>query len=124
MIDTITRRIGIKINWELVLKAAYSLTLLAIIIKVIDEIEKPRPVSYFTSIPQAPKKRKDFSESTKKETRQRQGYVCNICKKPPEFWEYHHKNKDRSNNFASNCEGLCPLCHAKKTRKQNIFGNF
>jgi len=124
MIDTITRRIGIKINWELVLKAVYSLTLIAIIVKIIDEIEKPRPVFYFTSIPQTPKKRKDFSESTKKATKQEQWYLCNYCKQPTQFWEFHHKNGDRANNSPSNCEGLCPLCHAKKTRKQNIFGNF
>ena len=31
-------------------------------------------------------------------------------------WDYDHKNGDRSNNKLSNCQALCPNCHAKKTR--------
>jgi 5-methylcytosine-specific restriction endonuclease McrA len=31
-------------------------------------------------------------------------------------WNYDHKNGDRSNNKITNCQALCPNCHAKKTR--------
>jgi len=117
MIESILPRIGIKINWDLILNALPSLMLMVIIVKIIDEIEKPRPVSYFSAMPQAPKKRKDFSKSTKDDAKFRQGFLCNYCKQPTQFWEFHHIDGNRSNNWPSNCEGLCPLCHAKKTRK-------
>jgi len=62
------------------------------------------------------KPRRDFSESTKESAKFWQGYVCNRCKQPTEIWEFHHIDGDRSNNRPSNCEALCPNCHAKKTR--------
>jgi hypothetical protein len=30
-------------------------------------------------------------------------------------WDYDHKDGNRSNNHARNCQALCPNCHAKKT---------
>ena len=121
MTDTIMPRINVKINWELLVPAVTSLMLMAIIVKTIDNIENPRPMYYFPPAAPAPKKRRDFSESTKEDAKLRQGFVCNLCKKPPELWEYHHRDRDRSNNRPSNCEGLCPICHAKKTRKIKKF---
>jgi len=118
MINTIVPKIRIKINWDLILKSIPRLMLIAIILKVVDEIQKPKPVYYFPSIPQAPKKRKEFSESTKKDTMLKQRFVCNECKQSPEFWEFHHKDWNRSNNSPGNCEGLCLNCHAKKTRNK------
>lgn len=38
-----------------------------------------------------------------------------ICKRNTGVWDYDHKNGDRSNNKKSNCQALCPNCHAKKT---------
>jgi len=61
--------------------------------------------------------RKDFSDSTKKSTKMIQGNVCNSCKNSTIFWDFHHKDGNSSNNRSSNCEALCPNCHAKKTRK-------
>ena len=34
------------------------------------------------------------------------------------LWDYHHIDGDRSNNRPSNCEALCPYCHAEKTRNR------
>jgi 5-methylcytosine-specific restriction endonuclease McrA len=31
-------------------------------------------------------------------------------------WDYDHIDGNRSNNKISNCQALCPNCHAKKTR--------
>lgn len=62
--------------------------------------------------------RKDFTESTKKSSRFIQGNACNRCKKYTDLWDYHHRDRDRSNNSLENCEALCPYCHAKKTRKK------
>jgi hypothetical protein len=32
------------------------------------------------------------------------------------IWDYDHKDGNRGNNKASNCQVLCPTCHAKKSR--------
>jgi len=63
-------------------------------------------------------KRKGFSAKTKKITLNRQNGRCIRCGDLLEFPEFHHKDGNRSNNDASNCEALCPNCHAKKTRKR------
>ena len=42
------------------------------------------------------------------------------CRNRNSFLEFHHMNGDRSNNFPSNCEALCPNCHAEKTRKRKF----
>ncbi len=79
------------------------------------------PPAYYAPKPK-PIPRKDFAESTKKFTLMNQGYVCKSCKKPTKYWEFHHKDKNSSNNRPSNCEALCPYCHTEKTRKKkNIF---
>ena len=33
------------------------------------------------------------------------------------IWDFDHIDGDSSNNSLSNCQALCPNCHAKKTRK-------
>ena len=33
-------------------------------------------------------------------------------------YDFDHKDNDRSNNSYSNCQALCPICHAIKTRKK------
>jgi len=32
------------------------------------------------------------------------------------IWDFDHKDGNRYNNSPSNCQALCPTCHAKKTR--------
>ena len=76
--------------------------------------------NYYYSIPKIIP-RKDFSESTKKYILSRQGNVCNSCKNPSKFYDYHHIGR-RDDNSASNGEALCLECHAEKTRKsKNLF---
>jgi len=67
-----------------------------------------------------PLPRKDFSESTKKSSLAYQGFVCNSCRRSSKFWDFHHRDGNRSNNSPSNCEALCPACHADKTRKRRF----
>ncbi|MEK0367332.1 MAG: HNH endonuclease signature motif containing protein [Nitrosopumilus sp.] len=31
-------------------------------------------------------------------------------------WDFDHTDGDRGNNNTSNCQALCPTCHALKTR--------
>src|SRR3989337_1887219 len=62
-------------------------------------------------------KRKNFSNSTKKSARERQKNKCHICRKKTDAWEYDHINGISSDNSLENCQALCPICHARKTRK-------
>jgi len=108
-----------NVNLKTILLVATEIIVIAAIVKLIDDIENKRFVysnQYF--VKPLPKKRKDFAKSTKEFTKIRQGFVCDMCKNPPGLWEFHHRDGDRSNNWPNNCEGLCPLCHAKKTRKK------
>lgn len=62
------------------------------------------------------KERRYFSLEVKRQVLKNQDYKCAICKRNTGIWDYDHKNGDRSNNKLSNCQALCPNCHAKKTR--------
>jgi HNH endonuclease len=61
------------------------------------------------------RERRYFPESVKKETLRDQNYKCAICKRSAGVWDYDHIDGNRSHNDSSNCQALCPNCHAKKT---------
>jgi len=63
-------------------------------------------------------KRKQFSTKTQKLALLKQRNLCADCGIFLWYPEFHHKDGDRTNNHISNCEALCPNCHAKKTRKK------
>ena len=63
-------------------------------------------------------KRKKFTEKTKRLVLISQNYRCFTCGVHLQYRDFHHKGP-RSDNSPSNCEALCPLCHAKKTRKKS-----
>ena len=106
-------------NWYSKLSFAQQAVVLVGAVVVLREIAPKR--NYYYSDPKPlPAPRKDFPETTKKLTKIKQGFVCNSCKKPPKFWEFHHIDGNRSNNKPSNCEGLCLDCHADKHRKMKI----
>jgi hypothetical protein len=62
------------------------------------------------------KKRRSFSADIKRQILINQNNKCAICKRNKGVWDYDHKDGNRSNNKISNCQALCPICHAKKTR--------
>ena len=62
------------------------------------------------------KKRRYFQADVKREVLKDQNYKCAICKRSAGVWDYDHIDGNRSNNDTSNCQALCPNCHAKKTR--------
>jgi len=64
------------------------------------------------------RKRKQFLKSTKDKALKIQRNRCASCGKKSKLWDYDHIDGDRTNNDISNCEALCPNCHAKKTRKK------
>ena len=100
------------LNWYFNQNVGVQIGILLIATKIIRDLS---PKTYYSPKP-IPIPRKDFSESTKKFTLMMQGNVCKSCKKPSKFWDFHHKDGHRSNNRSSNCEALCPYCHAEKTR--------
>ena len=62
------------------------------------------------------KRRQYFSSEVKRQILRDQNYKCAICKRSAGLWDYDHIDGDRSNNDSSNCQALCPNCHARKTR--------
>ena len=66
------------------------------------------------------KPRKEFSKSTKQTILALQLYRCNHCSRFLDIINFDHINNNRSNNHITNCQALCPNCHAKKTRKKKF----
>jgi len=64
------------------------------------------------------KKRHCFPSYVQEKVLKKQGHKCADCNRLLNVVDYHHKNGDRSNNKESNCQALCPNCHAIKTRRE------
>jgi hypothetical protein len=62
------------------------------------------------------RKRKLFTAQTKRIVLKSQKFKCLICRTNVGIWDYDHKDGNRGNNKLSNCQALCPICHAKKSR--------
>lgn len=60
--------------------------------------------------------RRNFSKTVKQKTLARQAYRCRLCEKFLSVINFDHIDDNRSNNHISNCQALCPNCHAMKTR--------
>ena len=61
------------------------------------------------------KERHVFPNSVKEKVLEKQRHKCANCNRLLNVVNYDHKNGDRSNNKESNCQALCPNCHAIKT---------
>ena len=61
--------------------------------------------------------RQYFSNEIKSQILKEQNYKCAGCKKSLNVYDFDHIDNDRSNNDYNNCQALCPICHALKTRK-------
>lgn len=64
--------------------------------------------------------RKGFPQGTRERVLRKQNHRCVYCRKALKVIDYHHKNGNRSDNRESNCQALCPNCHALKTRNKLI----
>lgn len=65
-----------------------------------------------------PAKRRYFTKLTKEKTLEAQNYRCKLCGNKSDVWDFDHIDGNPANNSLSNCQALCPNCHAKKTRKK------
>jgi len=65
-------------------------------------------------------KRRQFSKLIQQKILILQKFSCNQCKTVLEFPEFDHIDGNSLNNDISNCQALCPNCHAKKTRKSRF----
>jgi len=63
-------------------------------------------------------RRKEFSKLVKQKVLIEQNFQCASCKSKLEIVDFDHIDGKSSNNDISNCQALCPNCHAKKTRKK------
>ncbi len=64
--------------------------------------------------------RKSFSSSVKHQVLKKQDHRCNSCRRVLNVVDYDHIDGDRTNNDISNCQALCPNCHAIKSRKAQM----
>lgn len=64
-----------------------------------------------------PNERKYFPQYVKENIIRKQDHKCAHCKKLLNVIDWDHKNGNRSDNKESNCQALCPNCHAIKTRR-------
>jgi hypothetical protein len=60
--------------------------------------------------------RHDFPDSIKERVLRKQNHRCANCKRLLNVVDWDHKNRKRYDNGESNCQALCPNCHAIKTR--------
>jgi len=60
--------------------------------------------------------RNNFSKSVQNKVLAFQFYRCNYCNMVLDVVNFDHINGDSANNSISNCQALCPNCHARKTR--------
>ena len=109
------------LNWYLNQNLAKQLVIAVGVAVVAAELAPKN--SYYPQPKPKPIRRNDFTDTTKSDTVIKQDFLCNRCKEPTDYMEFHHIDGDRSNNRPSNCEGLCPACHAIKTRKVKRFSD-
>jgi hypothetical protein len=63
------------------------------------------------------RERQHFPDSVKEKVLEKQRHRCADCNRVLNVVDWHHKNRDRSDNRESNCVALCPNCHADRTRR-------
>lgn len=49
----------------------------------------------------------------------RQYGKCNMCFTTPSKWKYDYFDANKNNNDIDNCQGLCPECFSKKSKREN-----
>ena len=62
------------------------------------------------------KERRGFPDVVKERVLKKQSHRCANCKRLLNVVDWDHKNGKRYDNSESNCQALCPNCHAIKTR--------
>jgi hypothetical protein len=62
------------------------------------------------------KERRGFHDIVKERILKKQNHRCAHCKRLLNVVDWDHKNGKRYDNSESNCQALCPNCHAIKTR--------
>ena len=64
------------------------------------------------------RERRGFPDYIKEEILRKQDHRCAHCNKILNVVDWDHIDSNRSNNKESNCQALCPNCHAIKTRSR------
>lgn len=66
------------------------------------------------------KQRKNFSQAVRRRILEKQNHRCAQCRKILLVIDFDHKNGNRADRRESNCQALCPNCHAVKTRQSTL----
>jgi len=83
--------------------------------------EKGKKLQKTTTSGKYRRKRRQFSKLTKQKVLIQQNFMCVSCHNHLEIADFDHVDGNNSNNDISNCQALCPNCHAKKTRKKKTI---
>ncbi len=62
--------------------------------------------------------RHGFPDIVKERVLKKQNHRCAHCRHLLNVVDWDHKNGKRYDNSESNCQALCPNCHAVKTRNR------
>lgn len=62
--------------------------------------------------------RHGFPDTVKERVLKKQNHRCAHCRRLLNVVDWDHKNGKRNDNSESNCQALCPNCHAVKTRSR------
>jgi hypothetical protein len=65
--------------------------------------------------------RHGFSDIVKERILKKQNHRCAHCNRLLNVVDWDHKNGKRNDDSESNCQALCPNCHAVKTHSKNRF---
>jgi len=75
---------------------------------LLDKIKKPKKKGWV---------RNSFPQSVIEAQKKKQRYKCRSCKRRyTRILEADHMDSNRTNNRPSNCQMLCPNCHAYKSK--------
>jgi len=100
-------------NFDLSWEEKTAIEIASSLILASEKESKPSKIGVKTS------KRRQFSKLTKQKILISQKFRCAKCKNRLEIADFDHIDGDKTNNDVSNCQALCPNCHAKKTRKRD-----
>jgi len=118
---TVTEIANKFLDWHDSLSLSQLILVWGIVFYSIDKLSSKKEKYYIPPKPEQKLGRQEFSESDKRSVRFQLRSRCEECYQFCLNLQFHHKDGNNWNNDISNCQGLCPNCHAKKHQKPKLF---